>query len=85
MDPIRGICGTYMHAKTGAAMVVYVDDMLLLASPKDTNVFWQALEKSVLYKDPEAPHSSSLRRSVQVRQLRSDTAKCAAQHVNFYG
>ena len=43
-----------MHAKAGAAMVVYVDDMMLLSSPKDTNGFWRALEKSVLHRDPEA-------------------------------
>ena len=36
---IRGIGGIYMHAKTGAAMVVYVDDMTLLVSPKDANGF----------------------------------------------
>ena len=36
-------------------MVVYVDDMLLLAPPKDSNGIWRALEKSVCFKDPEAP------------------------------
>ena len=34
---IPGHGGVYIHAKTGAAMVVYVDDMLLLASPQDTD------------------------------------------------
>ena len=44
-----------MHAKTTAAMVVYVDDMLLLSSPRDTVSLWREPEKSVDYKDPAAP------------------------------
>ena len=28
----------YVHAKTTAAMVVYVDDMLLLSAPRDTEL-----------------------------------------------
>ena len=55
MVPISGHGGTYTHAKTGAAMVVYVDDMMLLASPTDEDHLWRELEKSVLYKDPAAP------------------------------
>ena len=62
--PIRATCGTYMHAKTGAAMVVYVDNMMLLAAPKDANGFWRALEKSILHKDPDARLHRYLRRSI---------------------
>ena len=36
-------------------MVVYIDDMMLLSAPRDTDKLWRALEKSVDYKDPEAP------------------------------
>ena len=36
-------------------MVVYVDDVMMLSSPKDTSMLWRALEKSLDYKDPEAP------------------------------
>ena len=56
-DAIQGIGGTYTHAKSGAAMVVYVDDMMMmmLFSPEDTNMLWRELEKSVLHKDAEAP------------------------------
>ena len=36
-------------------MVVYVDDMLRLFSPRDTDALWRDLEKSVEYKDPAAP------------------------------
>ena len=53
-SPIPWNGGTYTHAKTATAMVVYVDDMMLLASPNDTDRLWRELEKSVLYKDPEA-------------------------------
>ena len=52
---IPGNCGVYIHAQTGAAMVVYVDDMLLLASPRHTDSLWRDFEKSVQYKDPAAP------------------------------
>ena len=44
-SPIPGHGGTYTHAKTGAAMVVYVDDMMFLASPKDTDRLWRELKK----------------------------------------
>ena len=36
-------------------MVVYVNDMLLLSSPRDTESLWRDLEKSLDYKDPAAP------------------------------
>ena len=36
-------------------MVVYVDHMLLLASPRDTDGLLRDIEKSVQYKDPAAP------------------------------
>ena len=36
-------------------MVVYVDDMLLLAPPQDIDRRWQELQKSVQSKDPAAP------------------------------
>ena len=47
--------GVYIHAITGAAIVVYVDHMLLLASPRDTDGLLCDIEKSVQYKDPAAP------------------------------
>ena len=52
---VPGNGGVYVHAKTKAAIVVYVDDMLLLSSPRDTVSLWRELEKSVDYKDPAAP------------------------------
>ena len=41
-------------------MVVYVDDMMMLPSPKDTDNLWRELEqceleKNVQREDPEAP------------------------------
>ena len=36
-------------------MVVYVDDMLLLSSPRDTDALRCDIEKHVGYKDPAAP------------------------------
>ena len=47
--------GVFCHKKSGATMVVYVDDLLLIASPSWTNSLWRALEKKVCFKDPEEP------------------------------
>ena len=49
---IPGNGGVYVHAKTKVTIVVYVDDMLLLPSPQDTDALWRDLEKKVDYKDP---------------------------------
>ena len=35
--------------------MVYVNDMLILSSPRDTDALWRGFEKSVEYKDPAAP------------------------------
>ena len=36
-------------------MIVYVDDMLMLAAPRDVSGFWSEFENIVNFKDPEAP------------------------------
>ena len=54
-SPIPGNGGVYSHTKTGAAMVVYVDDMLLLSPPNETDRLWQDLQKNIQFKDPAAP------------------------------
>ena len=51
---VPGNGGVYVHAKTKAAMVVYVYDMLLLSAPRDTESLWRELRKCVDYKDPAA-------------------------------
>ena len=52
---VRSNGGVYVHAKTKAAMVVYVNDMLLLSAPRDTALLRCELEKNMDYKDPAAP------------------------------
>ena len=52
---IPGNGSVYVHAKSKAAMVIYVDDILLIVSPRDTDALWRDLETSVDYKDPAAP------------------------------
>ena len=52
---VPGTAGTYTHAEIGAAMVVYVDDIMIGLSPKDTNRLWREFEKSVQHKEQEAP------------------------------
>ena len=44
---IQGSSGVYAHAKATAAMVVYVDDMLLLSSPRDTDAFGATLTRKL--------------------------------------
>ena len=46
--------GVYIHNKTKASMIVYVDEMLMLAVPKDVSGLWRELERSITFKDPEA-------------------------------
>ena len=41
----------FLHGPTRAIMVVYVDDMILLAKPKDVGSFWRLFDKSVHFKD----------------------------------
>ena len=43
-----------MHRKTKASMIVYVDDMLMLAAPRDVSGLRREFEKAVNFKDPEA-------------------------------
>ena len=52
---IPGNGGVYVHAKTKAMMVVYVNDMLLFDLPRGVDALWGDLEKSVDYNDPAAP------------------------------
>ena len=52
---IPGNGGVYVHAKTKAAIVVYVGDMLLLSSPRDTDALWRDLARKVDYEDPAVP------------------------------
>ena len=58
----------YMHAKTGAAMVVYVDVMMMLASQKDTNKRWRELEG-------EDPEQEALEAKIQVLEERLNYKK----------
>ena len=44
---VPGNGGVYVHAKTKSAMAVYVDDMLLLSAPRNTELLWRELEKCV--------------------------------------
>ena len=52
---IPGNGGVYVHAKTRAAIVVRVDDMLLLPLPRVTDSFWRDLGTKVDYKDLVKP------------------------------
>jgi hypothetical protein len=49
---LPGHGGVFLHLRTKAIMIVYVDDMLLLASKKDSRVHWSVLEKKIDFKDP---------------------------------
>ena len=45
--------GVFVHKDTGAFMIVYVDDMLMLASFDKTSELWRQIEKKIRFKDPE--------------------------------
>ena len=52
---IPGSGSVFLHGPTRAIMVVYVDDMFLVAKTKDGESIWRTLEKSVHFKVPEQP------------------------------
>ena len=52
--PVSMNPGVFTHAATGAVMIVYVDDMLLLARAADAAAIWAGLDKKVKFKDPAA-------------------------------
>ena len=52
---VPGSGSVFLHQPSHAICVVYVDDMLLLARPKDAGKLWRALESKVHFKDPEQP------------------------------
>ena len=51
---IQGSGNVFQHSATRAIMVVYLDDMLLLAKLKHTGKICRALEKAVHFKNPES-------------------------------
>ena len=59
-SPLAGHGGVFVHRRTKAIMIVYVDDMLLVATVKDTRMHWRALERRIDYKDLESELSRYL-------------------------
>ena len=45
--------GVFLHTKTEANTVVYVDDMFFLGTPRDTSRIWRALEIKVDFVELE--------------------------------
>ena len=52
---IPGNGSVFFHGTIRAIMVVYVDDMLLLAKPRDAGPLLRSPEKAVMFKDFELP------------------------------
>lgn len=52
---IEGCPGTYVHDVCGAVLIVYVDDLLMVAGPAATEEFWQKMESQVNFRDPPSP------------------------------
>jgi hypothetical protein len=50
---LPGHGGVFVHQLTKSIMIVYVDDMLLLATVKDSRIHWRNLERKIDYTDPE--------------------------------
>ena len=52
---IPGNGSVFLHGTTRAIIVAYVDDMLLLAKPREVSPLWRSFEKEVMLKDPDVP------------------------------
>lgn len=52
---IEGCRGTYIHDVCGAVLIVYVDDLLMVAGPAATEELWQKIESQVDFRDPPSP------------------------------
>jgi hypothetical protein len=47
--------GVWFHKATKAILIVYVDDLLLVASPKVDDKLWDELGQKIDFQDPQAP------------------------------
>ena len=91
---LPGHGGVFVHAKSKAIMIVYVDDMLLLATRKDTKMHRRALERKIDFKDPQqqlsryfgARYSFSRpgARDTDARQLVTDMDMCVRDAVSNF-
>ena len=73
LHAVQGTGGVYTHAKTKAAMVVYVDDMLLLASPRDADGIWRSRKERLLQRS-RGPTGPLPRSSLPFQRLRSEAS-----------
>lgn len=59
--------GTHVHDESGSAMVVYVDDLLLVAGEAESDMIWERLGSEVDFKDPPPLSVSTWGRSISCR------------------
>jgi hypothetical protein len=53
--PVLNQPGCWYHAITGSTLVVYVDDLLLIADPKIEASLWAGIEKHIVFSEPALP------------------------------
>ena len=82
---IPGSGSVFLHQPSCAICVVYVDDMLLLARPKDAGKLWRALESKIRFKDPEQPLQRYFWRKVQVQRRQRDKAERVQKTFDRHG
>lgn len=91
--------GVFVYKRTGAIMIIYVDDMIRLARGRDTSQLWRSLEKRVDFKEKEADIERYLgaryrldpttNADTTLRRLLTDmddyVGNATAKHANEYG
>ena len=50
--PVNNNPGVWFHKETKAVLVVYVDDLLVVADPKVDDLLWQQIEQVIDFQDP---------------------------------
>ena len=53
--PVPGQPSCFLHSVSGALLVVYVDDLLLLSHEHETAKLWQQIEKVIKFSVPPSP------------------------------
>ena len=59
-EKVDGHPGVWWNPKSSSLLIVYVEDLLLVAGSSESATFWSALEKSIGFKDLPSPVSRYL-------------------------
>jgi hypothetical protein len=71
--PVDNNPGVWFHIASKAVLVVYVDDLLLVADPRVSDKLWDEIGKVIDFQDPAAPIVRYLGTYHDYRQENKDT------------